>query len=39
MHVEGVKEYDGKMDVNYQAVVEVMQEPSSQIMDVHEPIQ
>lgn len=39
MHVDGVKEHDDKLDVNYQAIVEVMQEPSSQIMDVHEPIQ
>lgn len=39
MHVDGVKEYDDKLDVNYQAVVEVMQEPSSQIQDVHETVQ
>ena len=39
MHVDGVKEYDDKLDVNYQAVVEIMEEPSAQIMDVHESIQ
>ena len=39
MHVDGVKEYDDKLDVNYQAVVEIMEEPSAQIMDIHESIQ
>jgi hypothetical protein len=39
MHVDGVKEHDDKLDVNYQAIVEVMEEPSAQIQDVHETVQ
>lgn len=39
MHIDGVKETDQQLDVNYQAVVEIMQNPSSLIKEVHETVQ
>lgn len=39
LHIEGVKEQDQKLDINYNAVVEILPVSDSLMMEVHEGLQ